>query len=152
MKCPFCGHTDSKVVDSRPTEDGSIRRRRECLECSRRFTTYEKVESMPIIVIKRDGSREAFSREKVLNAMLRAFEKRSVTLDVLNAAVSNIEQNLQNSLVREATSQEIGEMVLGELRKIDEVAYVRFASVYRQFKDVDSFLREIKALTSDENR
>ncbi len=152
MKCPFCGHTDSKVVDSRPTEDGSIRRRRECLECSRRFTTYEKVESMPIIVIKRDGSREAFSREKVLNAMLRAFEKRSVTLDVLNAAVSNIEQSLQNSLVREATSQEIGEMVLGELRKIDEVAYVRFASVYRQFKDVDSFLREIKALTSDENR
>ena len=152
MNCPFCGHTDSKVVDSRPTEDGSIRRRRECLECSRRFTTYEKVESMPIIVIKRDGSREAFSREKVLNAMLRAFEKRSVTLDVLNAAVSNIEQSLQNSLVREATSQEIGEMVLGELRKIDEVAYVRFASVYRQFKDVDSFLREIKALTSDENR
>ena len=152
MKCPFCGHTDSKVVDSRPTEDGSIRRRRECLECSRRFTTYEKVESMPIIVIKRDGSREAFSREKVLNAMLRTFEKRSVTLDVLNAAVSNIEQSLQNSLVREATSQEIGEMVLGELRKIDEVAYVRFASVYRQFKDVDSFLREIKALTSDENR
>ena len=149
MKCPFCGNTDSKVVDSRPTEDGSIRRRRECLECSRRFTTYEKVESMPIIVIKRDGSREAFSREKVMNAMLRAFEKRSVTLDVLNAAVSNIEQSLQNSLVREATSQEIGEMVLGELRKIDEVAYVRFASVYRQFKDVDSFLREIKALAAD---
>ena len=149
MKCPFCGHTDSKVVDSRPTEDGSIRRRRECLECSRRFTTYEKVESMPIIVIKRDGSREAFSREKVMNAMLRAFEKRSVTLDVLNAAVSNIEQSLQNNLVREVTSQEIGEMVLGELRKIDEVAYVRFASVYRQFKDVDSFLREIKALAAD---
>lgn len=149
MKCPFCGNTDSKVVDSRPTEDGSIRRRRECLECSRRFTTYEKVESMPIIVIKRDGSREAFSREKVMNAMLRAFEKRSVTLDVLNAAVSNIEQSLQNNLVREVTSQEIGEMVLGELRKIDEVAYVRFASVYRQFKDVDSFLREIKALAAD---
>ena len=149
MKCPFCGNTDSKVVDSRPTEDGSIRRRRECLECSRRFTTYEKVESMPIIVIKRDGSREAFSREKVMNAMLRAFEKRSVTLDVLNAAVSNIEQSLQNNLVREVTSQDIGEMVLGELRKIDEVAYVRFASVYRQFKDVDSFLREIKALAAD---
>ena len=149
MKCPFCGHTDSKVVDSRPTEDGSIRRRRECLECSRRFTTYEKVESMPIIVIKRDGSREAFSREKVLNAMLRAFEKRSVTLDVLNAAVSNIEQSLQNSLVREATSQEIGEMVLGELRKIDEVAYVRFASVYRQFKDISTFMSELNKLLQE---
>ena len=151
MKCPFCGHTESKVVDSRPTEDGSIRRRRECLECTRRFTTYEKVESMPVIVIKRDGSRETFSREKVLNAMLRAFEKRSVTLDALNDAVTNIEQSLQNTLTREVTSQEIGEMVLGELREIDEVAYVRFASVYRQFKDVDSFLREIKELTESEN-
>ena len=151
MKCPYCGYNDSKVVDSRPTEDGSIRRRRECLECSRRFTTYEKVESMPVIVIKRDGSRETFSRDKVLNAMLRAFEKRSVTLDALNAAVTNIEQSLQNTLTREVTSQEIGEMVLGELREIDEVAYVRFASVYRQFKDVDSFLREIKELTGGEN-
>ena len=151
MKCPFCGHTESKVVDSRPTEDGSIRRRRECLECTRRFTTYEKVESMPVIVIKRDGSRETFSREKVLNAMLRAFEKRSVTLDAMNDAVTNIEQSLQNTLTREVTSQEIGEMVLGELREIDEVAYVRFASVYRQFKDVESFLREIKELTESEN-
>ena len=147
MKCPFCGHTDSKVVDSRPTEDGSIRRRRECLECGRRFTTYEKVESMPVIVIKRDGSRETFSREKVLNAMLRAFEKRSVTLEELNDAVTNIEQSLQNTFTREVSSQEIGEMVLGEIKEIDEVAYVRFASVYRQFKDVESFLNEIKELT-----
>ena len=149
MKCPFCGYNDSKVVDSRPTDDGSIRRRRECLECGRRFTTYERVESMPIIVIKRDGSRDTFSREKVLNAMLRAFEKRSVTLDALNNAVDNIEQNLQNTLTREVTSSEIGEMVLKELRGIDEVAYVRFASVYRQFKDVDSFLAEIRELTGE---
>lgn len=149
MKCPFCGYNDSKVVDSRPTDDGSIRRRRECLECGRRFTTYERVESMPIIVIKRDGSRDTFSREKVLNAMLRAFEKRSVTLDALNNAVDNIEQNLQNTLTREVSSSEIGEMVLKELRGIDEVAYVRFASVYRQFKDVDSFLAEIRELTGE---
>lgn len=150
MKCPYCGHTDSKVVDSRPAEEGaSIRRRRECLECGRRFTTYETVERMPIIVIKKDGSREQFDREKVLSAMLRAFEKRSVTLDRLVEAVSNIEQKLQNYLSHEVPSSEIGEMVLDEIKSIDKVAYLRFVSVYRQFKDVDSFLREINQLSED---
>lgn len=153
MKCPYCGHTDSKVVDSRPAEDGaSIRRRRECLECGRRFTTYETVERMPIIVIKKDGSREQFDREKVLSAMLRAFEKRSVTLDRLVAAVSNIEQKLQNYLSHEVPSSEIGEMVLDEIKSIDKVAYLRFVSVYRQFKDVDSFLREINQLSEDNKK
>lgn len=153
MKCPYCGHTDSKVVDSRPAEEGaSIRRRRECLECGRRFTTYETVERMPIIVIKKDGSREQFDREKVLSAMLRAFEKRSVTLDRLVAAVSNIEQKLQNYLSHEVPSSEIGEMVLDEIKSIDKVAYLRFVSVYRQFKDVDSFLREINQLSEDNKK
>lgn len=153
MKCPYCGHTDSKVVDSRPAEEGaSIRRRRECLECGRRFTTYETVERMPIIVIKKDGSREQFDREKVLSAMLRAFEKRSVTLDRLVAAVSNIEQKLQNYLSHEVPSSEIGEMVLDEIKNIDKVAYLRFVSVYRQFKDVDSFLREINQLSEDNKK
>ena len=150
MKCPYCGHTDSKVVDSRPAEEGaSIRRRRECLECGRRFTTYETVERMPIIVIKKDGSREQFDREKVLSAMLRAFEKRSVTLDRLVAAVSNIEQKLQNYLSHEVPSNEIGEKVIDEIKSNDKVAYLRFVSVYRQFKDVDSFLREINQLSED---
>lgn len=153
MKCPYCGHTDSKVVDSRPAGEGaSIRRRRECLECGRRFTTYETVERMPIIVIKKDGSREQFDREKVLSAMLRAFEKRSVTLDRLVAAVSNIEQKLQNYLSHEVPSSEIGEMVLDEIKNIDKVAYLRFVSVYRQFKDVDSFLREINQLSEDNKK
>lgn len=153
MKCPYCGHTDSKVVDSRPAEEGaSIRRRRECLECGRRFTTYETVERMPIIVIKKDGSREQFDREKVLSAMLRAFEKRSVTLDRLVEAVSNIEQKLQNYLSHEVPSSEIGEMVLDEIKSIDKVAYLRFVSVYRQFKDVDSFLREINQLSEDNKK
>ncbi len=151
MKCPYCGHTDSKVVDSRPAEEGaSIRRRRECLECGRRFTTYETVERMPIIVIKKDGSREQFDREKVLSAMLRAFEKRSVTLDRLVEAVSSIEQKLQNYLSHEVPSSEIGEMVLDEIKGIDKVAYLRFVSVYRQFKDVDTFLREINQLSGDD--
>ncbi len=150
MKCPYCGHNDSKVIDSRPAEEGSsIRRRRECLECGKRFTTYETVERMPIIVIKKDGSRAPFDREKVLNAMLRAFEKRTVTLDRLDAAVSDIEQKLQNNLSREVPSGEIGEMVLDEIKQIDKVAYLRFVSVYRQFKDVDSFIREIEKMSED---
>lgn len=148
MKCPFCGYYDSKVIDSRPTDDGStIRRRRECLSCSRRFTSYETVERLPIIVIKRGGGREPFNRDKLLKAMLRAFEKRSVTLSELEKAVDNIEQRLQNGADREIASLQLGEMVLDELRGIDEVAYIRFASVYRQFKDMDSFLGEIKRLS-----
>ncbi len=150
MKCPFCGYTESKVVDSRPADESStIRRRRECLSCGKRFTTYETVESMPIVVIKRDGTREPFNREKLLNSMLRAIEKRSVTLDELEKATSNIEAIIQNTLDREVSSKDIGELAMAELRQIDEVAYVRFASVYRQFKDVDSFMKELQKLLGE---
>ena len=150
MKCPFCGYTESKVVDSRPADESStIRRRRECLSCGKRFTTYETVESMPIVVIKRDGTREPFNREKLLNSMLRAIEKRSVTLDELEKATSNIEAIIQNTLDREVSSKDIGELAMAELRQIDEVAYVRFASVYRQFKDVDSFMQELQKLLGE---
>ena len=150
MKCPFCGYTESKVVDSRPADESStIRRRRECLSCGKRFTTYETVESMPIVVIKRDGTREPFNREKLLNSMLRAIEKRSVTWDELEKATSNIEAIIQNTLDREVSSKDIGELAMAELRQIDEVAYVRFASVYRQFKDVDSFMKELQKLLGE---
>ena len=153
MKCPYCEYEESKVVDSRPTDEGeAIRRRRECLSCGKRFTTYEKVENVPLMVVKKDGSRQLFDSRKILNGLVRACEKRPVSIKEMERVVAEIEAELQNRLQREISTQEIGEMVLGELRKIDEVAYVRFASVYRQFKDVDSFLREIKALTSDENR
>ena len=144
MKCPFCGYSESKVVDSRPAdENSSIRRRRECLSCQKRFTTYETVESLPIIVVKKDGSRQSFDRNKVLNGMVRACEKRPVPLASLEQAVSEIEQILQNSLEREVRSETIGELVMERLRRLDEVSYVRFASVYRQFKDVHSFMDEL---------
>ena len=144
MKCPYCGYQESKVVDSRHSEDGqSIRRRRECLSCQKRFTTYETVESLPIIVVKKDGSRQSFDRNKVLNGMVRACEKRPVPLASLEQAVSEIEQILQNSLEREVRSETIGELVMERLRRLDEVSYVRFASVYRQFKDVHSFMDEL---------
>ena len=147
MKCPYCGAVDSKVIDSRPTEDGEkIRRRRECLSCKKRFTTYEIVETVPLMVVKRDHSREAFDRQKLLNGMLRACEKRPVSYQQLDAAVSNIEQTLLNSYEREVTSMRIGELAMAELKQIDDVAYVRFASVYRQFSDVNSFMDELKAL------
>jgi len=150
MKCPFCGYTESKVVDSRPAdESATIRRRRECLSCGKRFTTYETVERMPVIVIKRDGTREPFDRNKLLNSMLRAIEKRSVTLEELEKATSNIESVIQNTLDREISSRDIGELAMNELKQIDEVAYVRFASVYRQFKDVDSFMRELQKLLGE---
>ena len=150
MKCPYCGYTESKVVDSRPAdESATIRRRRECLSCGKRFTTYETVERMPIVVIKRDGTREPFDREKLLNSMLRAIEKRSVTLDELESAAANIESVLQNNLDREVSSREIGELAMTELKQIDEVAYVRFASVYRQFKDVESFMAELQKLLGE---
>ena len=144
MKCPYCGDQESKVVDSRHSADGlSIRRRRECLSCQKRFTTYETVESLPIIVVKMDGSRQSFDRNKVLNGMVRACEKRPVPLASLEQAVSEIEQILQNSLEREVRSETIGELVMERLRRLDEVSYVRFASVYRQFKDVHSFMDEL---------
>ena len=144
MKCPFCGDQESKVVDSRHSEDGlSIRRRRECLVCQRRFTTYETVESLPIIVVKRDGSRQNFDRAKILNSMVRAFDKRQVDTADMDRIALEIEQALQNTLDREVTTDKIGEMVMERIKPLDEVAYSRFASVYRRFQDVRSFIHEI---------
>ena len=147
MKSPFCGYVESKVIDSRPTDESErIRRRRECLKCERRFTTYEIIETTPLVVIKKDKSREAFDSGKLLRGMVRACEKRPVSLAVLEEAVNDIEMNLQNSLDKEVPSYKIGELAMEKLRTIDEVAYVRFASVYRQFKDIDSFMKELQAL------
>ena len=144
MKCPFCGDQESKVVDSRRSEDGqSIRRRRECLKCQRRFTTYEMVESLPIIVVKRDGTRQNFDRNKILNSMIRAFDKRKVDLDDLDRITTEIEQAIQNSLEREISTDKLGEMVMARIKPMDEVAYIRFASVYRRFQDVSGFVREV---------
>ena len=144
MKCPFCGDTESKVVDSRHSDDGqSIRRRRECMGCQRRFTTYEIVESLPIIVVKRNGSRQSFDRNKIVNSMIRAFDKRKVDAAVLDRIAIEIEQTIQNSLEREISSDRIGELVMERLKPIDEVAYIRFASIYHRFQDASSFMREI---------
>ncbi len=145
MKCPFCGDQESKVVDSRHSEDGlSIRRRRECLACQRRFTTYETVEDLPILVNKRDGSRQAFDRNKLINSMVRAFDKRQVESADLERIATEIEQSLQNSLEREVSTDRIGMLVLERLKPMDEVAYVRFASVYRRFQNVSEFIHEIE--------
>ena len=150
MKCPHCGYQESKVVDSRHSEDGmSIRRRRECLSCQKRFTTYETVEILPIIVVKRDNSRQPFDRNKILNGMLRACEKRPVPMQALEDAVNEIESLVQNSLEREITTQYIGELVMERLKVLDEVAYVRFASVYRQFKDIHSFMQELNKILEE---
>ena len=150
MKCPFCSHLESKVVDSRPAEEGaSIRRRRECLACHKRFTTYETMESLPLVVIKKDGTRQSFDRNKVLGSMLRACEKRTVPLSKLEALADEIEQNLQSSATREITTDDVGQQVMEKLRGVDEVAYVRFVSVYRQFKDIDTFLLELNKLLED---
>ena len=150
MKCPYCSFEESKVIDSRPTDEGErIRRRRECLKCGKRFTTYEVIETVPIIVIKKDKSREAFDRNKLMNGLLRACEKRPVSIDVLEKAVDEIEARLQNSLDREVTSERIGEYVMDMLKNIDEVAYVRFASVYRQFKDINTFMDELRKLLKE---
>ena len=152
MKCPYCGHPESKVIDSRPAdENASIRRRRECLSCGKRFTTYETVESMPMVVIKRDGSRQTFDRRKLVNGMLRACEKRPVSISQLEKISEEIEQELQNSLEREISTEHVGELVMDKLKAVDEVAYVRFASVYRQFKDINTFMRELNKLL-DEDR
>ena len=150
MKCPYCAYQESKVVDSRHSEDGlSIRRRRECLACQKRFTTYETVESLPMVVVKRDESRQSFDRNKILNGMLRACEKRPVKLADLEAAVDEIEQTIQNSLDREVSTERIGELVMERLKPLDEVAYVRFASVYRQFKDINTFLQELTKILEE---
>ena len=150
MKCPFCGHEEDRVIDSRPTDEGtSIRRRRECSKCMRRFTTYEKVESIPLMVIKKDRTRQPFNREKILNGLLRACEKRPVSINQLEKVVDEIETQISNSLQREITSKEIGEMVMAKLKNLDEIAYVRFASVYRQFKDINSFMDELRKLLNE---
>ena len=147
MKCPFCGNIDSKVIDSRPTEDNQrIRRRRECMACQKRFTTFEIVEITPIMVVKKDGSIQAFNRDKVLSGMIKSCEKRQVSIQDLEKAADSIEYKLVNSLKSEVSSIEIGEMVMEELKKLDEVAYVRFASVYRQFSDVNTFFEELSEL------
>ncbi|MBQ8183690.1 MAG: transcriptional regulator NrdR [Clostridia bacterium] len=151
MKCPFCSFEESKVIDSRPTDEGErIRRRRECMSCGKRFTTYEIIESVPIVVVKKDKSREVFDRDKLFNGMMRACEKRPVSVDVIEKAIDEIEAELQNSLDREVTSVKIGEYVMDKLKDIDEVAYVRFASVYRQFKDINTFMSELKKLLIEE--
>ena len=150
MKCPYCGYQESKVVDSRHSDDGvSIRRRRECLQCQKRFTTYETVESLPIVVIKRDSSRQQFDRNKILNGMVRACEKRPVSMADLEAATMEIEQIIQNSLEREVSTEKIGELVMERLKPLDEVSYVRFASVYRQFKDINSFMHELNKILEE---
>lgn len=147
MRCPFCGFEESKVIDSRPTEEGEkIRRRRECLQCQKRFTTYEIIETLPIVVVKKDKSRQVFDRTKLIGGMLRACEKRPVPLEVIEEAVDDIEAALQNSIDREVTSIKIGELAMDKLKNIDEVAYVRFASVYRQFRDINSFMDELARL------
>ena len=150
MRCPYCAFPESKVIDSRPADDGaSIRRRRECLSCRKRFTTYETMESLPLVVIKKDGSRQSFDRNKVLSGLIRACEKRPVPYHSLEEMTNEIEQVLQSKMEREVSSSEIGELVMEQLRSVDEVAYVRFASVYRQFKDINTFMDELNTLLKD---
>ena len=147
MKCPICGYTESKVIDSRPSEEGSsIRRRRECLSCQNRFTTYEKIETLPLLVVKKDKTRELFDKNKLLSGIIRACHKRPVTMEQMEEVASDIEAELQNSLSREISSQSIGVLVMDKLKSLDPVAYVRFASVYREFKDLDTFMRELEEL------
>lgn len=150
MKCPYCSHPESKVIDSRPAEEGSsIRRRRECEKCAKRFTTYEKVERLPLMVVKKDKTRELFNREKLVSGVAKSCEKRPVSMQQLEHMVDDIESIIYNSLEREVTSEQLGEMVMDHLRDIDQVSYVRFASVYREFKDVDTFLKELNKLLKD---
>jgi transcriptional repressor NrdR len=153
VRCPFCGETETKVLDSRPAEEGkAIRRRRECENCRERFTTYERVEEIPLLVIKKDGSREVFDKRKILSGILKACEKRPISMEELESIVSRVEQKIKNTMEKEITSSLIGEYVMEELRNIDEVAYVRFASVYRQFKDINKFMQELQKLLSDDTK
>ena len=150
MKCPYCNYEESKVVDSRLIDDGErIRRRRECVKCGKRFTTHEVIENVPVIVIKNDCSREPFDRNKLFSGLLRACEKRPVSIETIDRITDRIENTIQNSLVREVTSKEIGELAMDSLKTVDEVSYVRFASVYRQFKDINSFMEELNKMLSD---
>lgn len=153
MKCPYCEYLESKVIDSRPTDEGqAIRRRRECISCGKRFTTYEKIEEIPLIIVKRDGNRQSYDRNKLLNGIIKSCEKRPVSMTTIESIVDEIERTLSNSLEKEITSVAIGEMVMNKLKSIDEVAYVRFASVYRQFKDVNSFMDELKKLLDESGK
>jgi len=150
VNCPFCNFSETKVIDSRPTEEGqAIRRRRECLKCGKRFTTYEKIEKVPLIVVKKDGNRQPYDRNKILNGILKACEKRPVSLNEIEEIVNEIEKELYNSMEKEVTSQQIGQMVMERLKKVDEVSYVRFASVYRQFKDINTFMEELNKLLNE---
>ena len=150
MKCPFCGFPESKVIDSRPAEEGAtIRRRRECLSCQKRFTTYEIMEHLPLVVVKKDGSRQTFDKMKLINGMLRACEKRPVPLSELQRVADEIAQEIRNTLEREVTSEQVGELVMRKLKDLDEVAYVRFASVYRQFRDINTFMEELNRLLQE---
>ena len=150
MKCPYCGFIEDKVIDSRPTEEhAAIRRRRECTKCSKRFTTYEKVESLPLMVVKKDKTRQLFDREKLMNGLMRACEKRPVSVEELEKMVDDIESSLCNTLQREVSTHDVGEMVMEKLKDLDEVAYVRFASVYRQFKDINTFMVELNKLLKE---
>ncbi len=150
MNCPFCSHEESKVVDSRPTDEGqAIRRRRECGNCKKRFTTYEKIEELPLIVVKKGGTRESYNRSKVMNGIIRSCEKRPVSLQDIEEMVDEIEKNLYNSMEKEINTKFIGELVMDKLKKTDEVAYVRFASVYREFKDISTFMEELNKLLKD---
>lgn len=153
MRCPFCGEIDSKVTDTRPTDDGeSIRRRRECIKCGRRFTTYEQIEQFPVLVVKKDGKREVFDRSKLLRGVIKACEKRPVSANDLEKLVAEIEQTVRNSMEHEISTTDIGEMVMQKLKALDEVAYVRFASVYRQFRDIDTFYEELNKLKQGKNQ
>lgn len=150
MKCPFCGNVETKVLDSRPAEDSSsIRRRRECLNCLKRFTTYEKIEDIPVYVIKKDGTREPFSKRKILNGVLRSCEKRPVSIDDIESLVDDIERHVQNTMNREVSSTYIGGIVMEKIKKLDDVAYVRFASVYKQFKDINTFISELHKILEE---
>ncbi|RKD27680.1 transcriptional repressor NrdR [Caminicella sporogenes DSM 14501] len=152
MNCPYCFHHETKVVDSRPTEEGqAIRRRRECIRCKKRFTTYEKIEEIPLIVVKKDGNRQSYNRSKIMNGIIRACEKRPISMQKIEETVDKIERHLNNSLEKEISSKYIGELVMNELKNLDEVAYVRFASVYRQFKDINTFMEELKKILREKN-
>ena len=150
MKCPYCGYSDSKVIDSRPADDGTtIRRRRECLDCQKRFTTFEIIERMPLVVIKRDGSRQSFDRVKIINGLVRACEKRPVSMSQIEAVADEVEQELRGRLESEVQSERIGEMVMQRLKSLDEISYVRFASVYRSFKDIQTFMEELAKILGE---
>ena len=153
MKCMFCGYFDSKVIDSRSTEDNAaIRRRRECLQCGKRFTTYEKIETIPVVVLKKDNSRQPFDRSKILNGLMRACEKRQVSLSQMESFVDEIETKIYNSMEREVTSKKIGEMIMEKLKTFDQVAYVRFASVYKEFSDLNTFVEELDKLRKQQKK